>query len=241
MNLVNMDCLDFLSGLSSNSVDMVLVDPPYYGIIRNDWDNQWANEEAYLDWCDKWTRECERVLRPNRMLVVWGTLKTDTFVKYKLRSLSGSALTQQTEIIWHYNWGGRTRKNFARKAELAWCFSKGEDFLFNDQEIRVERKLKKNIRTGKAYEFGTIPTNVWQFQNHTTSKDFCSWHPTTKNLRCLERMILAYTNEGETVMDCFSGSGSTMLAALRANREFLGCEISEEYYKKSLERYEGAK
>ena len=163
-------------------------------------------------------------------------LKTDTFIRYKLDILNHTEMYPQTEIIWHYNWGGRTKKNFARKSEIAWCYSKGSDFLFNDKEIRVERKVKKNLRTGEEYTEGTIPTNVWNFQNHTTSKEHCGWHSTTKNLDCLERLIRGYTNEGDVVLDCFSGSGSTMIASKRAGRSFVGCEINEVYYEKSLER-----
>ena len=159
-------------------------------------------------------------------------------MNYKLQVLNGVySLEPQTEIIWHYNWGGRTKSNFARKSELAWCYSKGESFLFNDDDVRVERKLKRNMRTGEAYEKGTVPTNVWEFQNHTASKWHCGWHPTTKNIDCLERIIKAYTNPGDTVLDCFSGSGSTMIAATRTGRKFTGCELSTEYYDKSLERY----
>ena len=241
MILENKDCLEYLETLDSQSVDLVLVDPPYFGIVNNDWDNQWASEFEYLEWCTHWTRECSRVLKDNRMLVVWGTLKTDTFMNYKLRVLNGVySLEPQTEIIWHYNWGGRTKSNFARKSELAWCYSKGKSFLFNDDDVRVERKLKRNIRTGEAYEKGTIPTNVWEFQNHTASKWHCGWHPTTKNIDCLERIIKAYTNPGDTVLDIFMGSGSTMIACNKTGRLGKGCEFDEEYYEKSLKRIEEA-
>ena len=70
-----------------------------------------------------------RVLKPNRMFIVWGTLKTETFLRYKLQTTDNHAvLTPQNEIIWGYNWGGRSKGNFARKHEYAWCWSKGEDF-----------------------------------------------------------------------------------------------------------------
>ena len=147
----NLDCLEFFKMIPDESVDLVLTDPPYF-IGFDDgkgWDSQWKDEDEYLAWCDKWTAECVRVLKPNRMFVVWGTLKTDTFIKYKLKLSSNSELVSQNEIVWSYNWGGRSKSNFARKHEYAWCYSKGKDFLFNDKDIRVERKLKKNIRTGK--------------------------------------------------------------------------------------------
>lgn len=236
--IVNQDCLEYLKTLKNDSVDLVLTDPPYF--IGFDggkgWDSQWESEEEYLVWCADWTSECVRVLKPNRMLIVWGTLKTETFLKYKLQTSADARLVPQNEIIWSYNWGGRAKNNFARKHEYAWCWSKGKEFLFNDAEIRVERKLKKNIRTGEDYAQGTIPTCIWEKNNHTTSKDYCGWHPTTKNLEVLERLIRAYTEPGDTVLDIFMGSGSTAVAADRCDRRYIGCERDEEYYQKSLER-----
>ncbi len=233
IGIENIDCLEYLATLEDESVDLILTDPPY--MIGFDggkkWDSQWDTEEDYLAWCELWTQECIRVLKPNSMLIVWGTLKTDTFLKYKLQSLSADKrLTPQNEIIWSYNWGGRSKKNFARKHEYAWCYSKGENFLFNADDVRIERKMKNNPRTGEAFAKGTIPTSIWEKNNHTTSKDFINWHPTTKNLEVLERIIRAYTNEGDTVLDIFMGSGSTAVAAYRSGRNAIGCEKSEEYY-----------
>lgn len=237
--LTNNDCLTFLSDIEDNSVDLIITDPPYF--IGFDggkgWDKQWKNEEEYLSWCSKWTNECVRVLKPNRMLIVFGTLKTDTFIKYKLQtSAQNSNLISQNEIIWSYNWGGRSKANFARKHEYAWVWSNGDSFLFNDEDIRVERKVKKNLRTGKDHTQGTIPTCVWEKNNHTTSKEYVGWHPTQKPIEVLERMVLAYSDKTDTVMDIFSGSGSTMIAAEKNNRNFIGCELDTEYYTKSLER-----
>ena len=235
----NVDCLEYLKTLDDDSVDLVVTDPPYF--IGFDggkgWDSQWGSEIEYLEWCDNWTEECIRVLKPNRMLIVWGTLKTETFLLYKLRTTDHNpVLTPQNEIIWSYNWGGRSKKNFARKHEYAWCWSKGKDFLFNDKDIRVERKVKKNLRTGKEHTEGTIPTCIWEKNNHTTSKDFVGWHPTTKNLDILERIIRAYTNPDDLVLDCFMGSASTAVAAMNCGRSYIGTEIDSEYHGKALER-----
>ena len=92
------------------------------------------------------------------------------------------------------------------------------------------------MRTGKAYNKGTIPTSVWEKNNHTTSKDYIGWHPTTKNLEILQRMILAYSKKNETVLDIFMGSGSTAIASIRADRNIIGCELDEEFYNLSMQR-----
>jgi site-specific DNA-methyltransferase (adenine-specific) len=237
--LHNKDCLDFVREIKDQSVDLVLTDPPYF--IGYDggkgWDNQWESEKQYLDWCQKWSEQCVRILKPNRMMIVFGTLKTDTFLRYKLNVLNEFGdMNPQNEIIWSYNWGGRSKANFARKHEYAWCYSKGKDFLFNADNIRIERKQKINIRTGLPFDGGTIPTCVWEKNNHTTSKEYCNWHPTQKPIEILSRMIHAYTNEGDTVVDLFSGSGSTMIACQNTKREFIGSEMDSEYYEKSLQR-----
>tara|TARA_R100000951_G_scaffold70749_1_gene59648 strand:- start:1135 stop:1977 length:843 start_codon:yes stop_codon:yes gene_type:complete len=267
----NKDCLEYLKTLDDNSVDLVVTDPPYsIGFDGGKgWDSQWKTEHDYLYWCEEWTSECVRVLKPNRMFIVWGTLKTETFLRYKLQTTDNHAvLTPQNEIIWGYNWGGRSKTNFARKHEYAWCWSKGEDFLFNDKEIRIPRKVNKNMNLEKKllgeyksqnpdatkkeiaeykshhidpktkFTDGTIPTCIWEKNNHTTSKDYCGWHPTTKNLEIMERIIRAYTLEGDTVLDIFMGSGSTAIAAKRSDRKYIGCERDSEYYDKLQQRLE---
>ena len=62
--LRNEDAITFLSRVPSQSVDMVLVDPPYFQIAKEDWDHQWSQEDEYISWCNVWTRECFRVLKP---------------------------------------------------------------------------------------------------------------------------------------------------------------------------------
>ncbi len=236
----NIDCFQYLQQLPDESVDMILTDPPYFlGYdAGKGWDSQWKSDQEYLEWCDKWARECARVLKPNRMMCVFGTLKYDNFLKMKIDTLSKIPnMHSQNEIIWSYNWGGRSKTNFARKHEYIWCYSKDKQFLFNADDVRIERKQKVNIRTGEDFEKGTIPTSVWEKNNHTTSKEYCEWHPTQKPLFILERLIRAYTHPGETVLDIFAGSASVMIAAENTFRKFKGCELDPDYYERSINRY----
>jgi DNA modification methylase len=146
MRYENKDCLEFLKSLDDESVDLVIVDPPYFEIIKDDWDNQWNSEQEYLDWCMEWTTECFRVLKPGRCFYVWGTTKEDTFLRYKLDVLNKQNNAHyQNWIIWHYDWGGRTKKNFARKHEDLLMYSKGKEFLFNADDVLEERAVKTNM------------------------------------------------------------------------------------------------
>ena len=171
---------------------------------------------------------------------MWGTTKTDTFLRYKLEVLNAlKDLNYQNWIIWAYDWGGRTKKKFPRKHEDLLMYSKGKEFAFNADAIRVPYKMKKNVRSGASNNpKGKIPTDVWTKNNHTTSKEYAGWHPTQKPIALLERVIKAHTNPGDVVCDFFSGSGSTAVAALRHDRHFIGCELDEEYYTRSLKRIE---
>jgi site-specific DNA-methyltransferase (adenine-specific) len=240
MKLTNQDCLEFLKELPDESVDHVNCDPPYN--IGYDGGKGWdtfPSEEDYLEWSHQWISECARVLKPNRMLCVWGTQKTDLFFRLKLEVLNKvSPLVSQSAIHWSYNWGGRPRNNFSHKFETAWCYSKGNDFYFDGDSVRIERKMKINVRTGQPYENGTIPTTIWDGNLTTNSKEAkqSNFHPTVKPQFILQRMIKAYTKPGEVVLDCFSGSGSTAIAALSVNRNFIGCELDKDYFEKSLER-----
>ena len=72
--------------------------------------------------------------------------------------------------------------------------------------------------------------------NHTTSREYAGWHPTQKPLEIMDRIIKANTQPGDVVLDCFAGSGSTMISALRTGRKFIGCEFDESYIEKTLDR-----
>jgi len=235
----NQDCVDFLKSLPDNSVGHINADPPYnIGYDGGDsWDT-FESEAAYLEWCSVWIAECARVLKPGRMMCVWGTQKSDTFFRLKLDVLNRTELTAQSAIHWSYNWGGRPRNNFASKIETAWCYSKGRDFYFDRTRVEVPRKMPINVRTGKAYTNGTIPTTVWEGNIATVSKEAqeSKFHPTVKPQFVLQRMINAYCPLDETVLDPFSGSGSTAVACVNTGHDFVGCERNIEYHEKSIVR-----
>lgn len=288
ITLKHQDCIQYLKTLGDESVDLICVDPPYFEILADAWDNQWRDQDAYLEWCRQWTEECFRVLKPGRCFYVWGTTKEDTFLRYKLDILNNiKDAYYKNWIIWAYDWGGRTKKTFARKHEDLLMYSKGKDFLFNADDVRVQRAVKTNMNiqrkiglieshletprkwrnakdqhSWEKYSYNTkttlelqeelnslkskdatfakgkIPTDVWTKNNHTTSKEYAGWHPTQKPIALLERIIKANTNPGDLVVDCFVGSGSTMIAAANTGRSFAGCEFHKDYYDKTIKRYE---
>ena len=233
------DCLAYLDTLDDNSVDLVIADPPYFEVASEDWDHQWASESEYLHWCQLWSLQCCRVLKPNRCYYVWGTTKSDTFLRYKLDVINRiPEMVYQNWIVWAYDWGGRTKKTWPRKHEDLLMYSKGPEFPFYTDVIRVPYKVKKNVRRGvEQNPLGKVPTDVWTKNNHTTSHEYVDWHPTQKPLELLERIIKAHTRPGDTVLDIFSGSGSTAIACDNTSREFKGMRESRlDYWQKSCQR-----
>ena len=176
------------------------------------------------------------------MFIVWGTLKTETFLRYKLQTTENHAvLTPQNEIIWGTTGVDVPRITLPVNMSMPGVGLRVKSFSSNDKEIRIPRKVNKNMNLEKkllgeyksqnpdatkeqiaeykkihidpktTFTDGTIPTCIWEKNNHTTSKDYCGWHPTTKNLEIMERIVRGYTLEGDTVLDIFMGSGSTAI------------------------------
>lgn len=100
--------------------------------------------------------------------------------------------------------------------------------MTNAREIAVLGIKKSKPIFNSSYDKG-----IYEFP---ICHDKGRFHPTQKPVELIEALIAKHSNEKDVVLDCFSGSGTTGVAALRQNRDFIGCEISEEYYNKSLER-----
>ena len=179
MKYENKDCLEFLKTLKDASVDLVLTDPTYFEIVNNDWDNQWASEAEYLAWCKEWTAECIRVLKPGKCFYVWGTTKTDTFLRYKLDVLNSfENMNYQNWIIWAYDWGGRTKKKFPRKHEDLLMYSKGKEFDFFAEQVKVPRAVKSNMNITR--KINLIQKLLEKGVEGVTEKDHHSWETTYK-------------------------------------------------------------
>jgi DNA modification methylase len=125
---------------------------------------------------------------------------------------------------------------FTEKDDHSWNKYKF-DKLDKLDEIKLQEKLEGLEKKQIQFQKGKIPTDVWQKNNHTASKEYAGWHPTQKPIVLLERIIRANTNKGDVVLDCFSGSGSTMIASAKCARSFVGSEFDTEYYHKSLQHF----
>lgn len=231
--LYNIDCLYGLNKVESNSVDLIISDPPYYKIVKQQWDNQWKTENEYIEWCMDWTRKCYRVLKNGGLFYVWGGVgkhKEHPFLKYLLK------VEEETEFRF-VNF--ITMKNFR-------VFGNAGHFPFARQELLVFSKGKHNTYHKQYSDFeGTnrmgnskLISNVWVDCKDVSLYNKKDSHPTEKPYLSSERIVLSSSNEGDTVLIPFVGSGVDCEACVIHNRKYIGFELDSIYYENALKRIE---
>ncbi len=240
--------IDVLRKIKSNSIDLIFADPPYN--IGKDFGNNkdsWKSKDEYIKWCETWIDECYRVLKDNGtfyfMTATQHMSYLDVYVSEKYNVLS--------RIIWSYDSSGvQSKKNFGSLYEpiLMTTKSPNSKYTFNYNDILVEAKTgakRKLIDYRKTppqpYNTKKVPGNVWNFNRVRFLMDEYENHPTQKPEELLERIILASTNPGDIVLDPFSGSFTTSSVAIKNNRNAIGIDLNEEYYKIGIRRTNIAK
>ena len=237
IDLHNQDCLEFMAGLPDNSIDMCLTDPPYYSTDLP------FDKVPRIDFA-AWLKECQRVLKPHGVLV--------TFADFNLLAdlRSKSPFKSTYELIWQKTKAVgflSANQRPLRAHEFIGVFVSGiNKSTYNPQKTEGEPYKKKNSAsrapiyiTHKAVLTENAsgerhPLSVQKFSN----KNYKSLHSTQKPLEACEWLIKTYSNEGETVFDGFSGSGSTAVACRNTGRNFIGCELDLAYFNLARKRLE---
>ena len=236
------DAIEVLRQIPNESIDLIFVDPPYN--IGKDFagrKDKWETDEAYLKWCYEWIDLCISKLKPNGSIYLMTSTQFmpyfDLYVRDKLTILS--------RIVWTYDSSGAQAKKFygSMYEPILFCVKDKNNYTFNSKDIMVEaksgsqRKLidyRKNLP--QPYNTEKVPGNVWNFVRVRYRMDEYENHPTQKPISLLERIIKASSNEGDVVLDPFSGTFTTCYVAKQLNRKFIGIEIQEEYLKIGLRR-----
>lgn len=211
------DCLTFLSKLESNSVDLILSDPPYgieYGVADNAteaWDQTFSDsyEHVFKELLPPVLKEIERVLKPGAHFYLFFP---EVYQEDFYHIVQAAGLKPQTvPLIWYKGATGGAMKYYVMNYEPVLFGHKGE----------VRNRLR---------EPGTcvIPEPIL----HHTQKI----HPTEKPVKLLEYFIQQSTIKGELVVDPFAGSGSTLVAAIQQGRRTLGFEKDERWYNAAVQR-----
>ena len=227
------DCLELMKDIPNGSIDMILCDLPY-GITQSKWD--------VIIPFDKLWEQYSRIIKPNGAVVLFGN---EPF---------SSALRFSNMQNWKYDWiwdkKNKTgilncKKRPLKQFENIMVFY-NEQCIYNPQ-MTTGRFRNKKITTKKVFDaYGDLnnevdnyndkyyPSNILEFSNAGNMKG--KLHPTQKPIELFEYLIKTYTNEGELVLDNTAGSGTTAIACLKTNRQFIVMEKEQKYYDIILKR-----
>lgn len=240
--IIHGDAIEILKSIPDESVDLIFADPPY-NIGKNfaGRKDKWKTDEDYLKWCYEWIDLCIKKLKLNGSFYVMTSTQYmpyfDIFIRDKVTILS--------RIVWSYDSSGVQAKNYfgSMYEPILYCVKDKNNYTFNADDILVEAKTgakRKLIDYRKnppqPYKTEKVPGNVWDFARVRYRMNEYENHPTQKPISLLERIIKASSNEGDVVLDPFSGTFTTCYVAQQLKRKFIGIEIQEEYFKIGLRR-----
>jgi len=250
------DCLVKLRDLKAGSIDLIYIDPPFNSnrkysnsvkvIGDRCFDDRFDSVDAYLRYMKPRLKELHRVLKPTGSLYYHCDWHASHYVKVLLDSpeLFGYA-NFQNEIVWCYRSGGASpRKRFSRKHDIILFYSKTGDYVFNGlREKSYNRGLKpykfrgvEEYRDESGWYTEVGMKDYWEINMvGRTSRERLDY-PTQKPQVLLERIVSASSNEGDIVLDAFCGSGTTLAAARKLGRRWIGIDISPTACKLSRER-----
>lgn len=230
MRLLLGDVLDRIKEIEDESVDLIVTDPPYnlnknYGNTK---DNLFHND--YIEFTRKWVKEAHRVLKKDGTIYIFMGMRYISYLYIILEEELGMEFNSW--ITWYYTQGIGKKKGFSPRHDDILMFNKSDKFKFNLDDVRVPQKYYRSINNMR----GANPGNVWEFSHIHYCNGNRKKHPTQKPEALFERMILASSNKGDTVLDCFLGSGTSARVCQQLDRNFIGIELNEEYMKIAKER-----
>lgn len=235
--LFKADCFDILPNLPENSIDMIFADPPYFlsnggftchagkmvSVNKGKWDISKGVEENYI-FTQRWLRECQRVLTPNGTIWVSGTSHIIYTVGSAMQTLGYKILN---DIAWFKvnPPPNLSCRYFTHSTETILWAAKNKDsrHCFNYETMKKMNNNKQML-------------SLWSIKAPGSTEKIYGKHPTQKPLELLDRIVKASTRTGDIVLDPFSGSGTTGIAAYKEGRQFIGVELEEEYLKTSIKR-----
>lgn len=228
--LYNGDCIEIMERLISEGikVDCVICDLPYFQVVKNEWDNSWKTLDEYLNWVDRCFLLMDKLLKDNSNIILFTSRQYNRHICNRLDAMG---FIEKRIIIWERKrMMNNTRgKSLSSGYEPICYYSKG-DGVFN--MIKVKPKTTRKEYTEGILKEGVNLSDVWSdipALPHN-SKEKVN-HPTQKPLELMKRCVNVFSNEGDTVLDFTMGSGSTGVACMELNRDFIGIELNEEYYK----------
>lgn len=222
IRLENKDCVKFLKSIKSESVDLVLIDPPYqiskpvnyhtggdprFHTVSYDF-GEWDYNFTIMNQVIK---ECYRVLRNGGTIICFYDL-------WKLSELKGFMEENEFRQLRFIEW--------IKKNPVPTNCSK--NYLTTSREIAVSAVKGNNPTFNSRYDNGVYNYGICHGKDR--------FHTTQKPVDLMADLVRKHSNENELVLDCFSGSGTTAMACIKENRRFIGCELDKTYFTKSVDR-----
>lgn len=231
LNIICGDSLIELKNIPDKSISLIVTDPPYN--LNKDYGNNQDKLEfdEYLDFSRKWLTEAKRVLKDDGTIYVFMGMRYISYIYDILEKELGMHFNSW--ITWFYTQGIGKTKGFSPRHDDILMFTKNpKKFTFNLDSIRVPQKYYRSVNNMR----GANPGNVWEFSHMHYCNKNRKKHPTQKPEGLYERMILASSNEGDTILDPFLGSGTLLRVCQQTNRNGIGIEINPEYVEMAKER-----
>ena len=231
-NIVLGDCTKELKKIESNTVDLIIADPPYN--VGKDYGNKSDKQDfdEYIAFTKEWLTECHRILKKNGTIYIFIGFR---YISYLYQILEKDLKMNFVNwISWHYTQGIGKTKGFSPRHDDILMFSKSASYKFNLDEIRVPQKFYRKVNNMR----GANPGDVWEVSHIHYCQKNRQEHPTQKPEALVERMVLASSSEGDMVVDPFSGSGTTLRVCQQLNRNAVGIELNPEYVEQTKERLE---
>jgi site-specific DNA-methyltransferase (adenine-specific)/adenine-specific DNA-methyltransferase len=251
------DTAHFLASLPSGVASLIITSPPYN--IGKEYEVR-QSLRTYLQQQSAVIEGLIRVL-DDRGSICWqvgnyvqdGEVYPLDMFYYDLFKEHGLKL--RNRIIWHFRHGLHASKRFSGRYETLLWFTKGDDYTFNLDPVRVPSKYPgklhfKGPNKGKpsGNPLGKNPSDIWEFiaqewdeqlwdipnvkSNHPEKTE----HPCQYPVELVERCVLALTNEDDWVLDPYCGVGSSLIAGLRHDRRVMGCDKEAQYIQIARDR-----
>ncbi len=212
--IYNEDCLEGMKRLDTSSIDLICTDPPYYcGATSNGIKATFSDFQMLKPFWRECFTQWQRILKDGAHIYINTDWRTYPF----LYQIVGEFFQIKNLIVWDYEW---------IKAG-AWYRPRHEFIIFAVKG--------KGTRTFSAAE-----ADVWRIKTPTEVLPNNRFHQSQKPLELCKKMILNSSKENNTILDCFMGSGSTGIACINTDRDFIGYELDEIFYKIAERRIQEA-
>ena len=250
------DCIKVMEKeIDKSSIDLVYADPPYnlsgkdLNLIKNktggpfykmneSWDIY--SEKDYLSFTELWLSKVYEVLKPNGSLYVSCTLHN---IGEVICSAKNFGLKLNNILTWYKTnaMPNITKRTFTHATEYVCLFVKGPNWKFNYDEIKSFNPNKtKNGHNKQMRDFlDFIEMPIVQGKERIRGSNGRAIHPTQKPIKLIELIVIASSDEGDIVLDPFFGTGTTGVVAKELNRNWIGIEINELYYRIAYKRIFG--